>query len=372
MAMAGSFLVSPSDDVASTPTAPEPAATPAPDAAPVTPTPADSAPSQSAEPTQGETREQLLDAVQQAVPELRSSQPGDDVERKGATPAPTAKDPSVPEEDDPSLPDDYSDEDLAKFSQGVRARIKRALKQRNQARQEVERLKTLEPGARAADSVQQYLTQHDIGRDDFLLTLDLAAALRRGDFRTFYEGVRPYVQLAEEYLGLQLPRDLQAAVQQGQMTTDAAARFSRERMDAAMHRNVSQRQQQRLQQQQQSFAEQQETARRERLADQVAAQVNTWEATVAKHDPDYAAKRTAVQETMWAVVREVGAPQSPDQAVQIAREAYRRVNDRYRSWAGTRRPTSRSPSSTGRTSGAAPEPKSLADAVRIAREGARL
>ena len=39
--------------------------------------------------------------------------------------------------------------------------------------------------------------------------LDLAAAMRRGDFRTFLEGVTPYVKLAQESLGIQLPSDLQ-------------------------------------------------------------------------------------------------------------------------------------------------------------------
>ena len=77
----------------------------------------------------------------------------------------------------------------------------------------------------------KYLQDNDIGQDDFLLTLELAAAMRRGDFKTFYEGVRPYMQLAEEYLGVQLPQDLQQRVAEGHMTTQAARLFARERMD---------------------------------------------------------------------------------------------------------------------------------------------
>lgn len=331
--------------------------------------------SPSAEQSTGEPRESLLDAVQQAVPELRSSRRDETTEEvTGASPAPTAKSDQQPsyEVDDPTLSDDATADELAKYSQSAKKRIGKLVRQRNDLRGEIERLKTFEPSAKAADSVSQYLRDNDIGRDDFLLTLELAAAMRRGDFRTFYEGVQPYVRLAEEYLGMALPADLQQRVREGHMTSQAAAAFSRERMDRAMAQNRHMRSQQLFQAQQEWSQQQAQTAQREVLANSVRDAVNGWEATVMGADPDYAAKRAAVQDTMWAVVREKGAPQSPDQAVGIAREAYRRVNERYRSWTPPKRPTSRSPSSTGRTTGAAPEAKSLLDVVKHARESARL
>jgi len=261
---------------------------------------------------------------------------------------------------------------MARYSQSANKRVTKLLDQRREARAEAARLKGMEPSAQAADSVTKYLRDNDISREDFLLTLELAAAMRRGDFRTFYAGVQPYVKLAEEYLGVSLPPDLQEQVRQGHMTTQAAQAFSRERMDRAMAQNNFQR----TQQQHRQFAEQstaqQQTQQRTYLANQVRDTVNAWEAKIMQSDPDYAAKRAAVQDTMWAVVRERGVPQSADHAVKIAEEALKRVNERYRSWAPQRRPTSRAPSSTGRTTGATPEPRSLADAVKVARETARL
>ena len=63
--------------------------------------------------------------------------------------------------------------------------------------------------------------------------------------------------------------------------------------------------------------------------------------------------------------------ESPEHGIQLAQEAYRRVNEQYRGWTGPqRKPTSRVPSSTGRTAGVAPEAKSLLEAVKFAREGA--
>ena len=317
---------------------------------------------------QGESKESLLEAVQRAVPELRQSDDQEGAD-EGASPAQAAKDKTS--DDDPELPDEATPDELAKLSQSAKRRIKKLSSQRQKLASEVERLKTLEPSAQAADQVTKYLRDADISREDFLMGLELMAAMRRGDFRTFYAGVQPYVKLAEEYLGVALPEDLQQQVQQGHMTTQAAAMYSRERMDRAIAQTNAARQQQAFQQHQQMSAQQQQVQQREVLAARVRDTVNNWESQVARTDPDYAAKKAAVQNTMWAVVREQGIPQSPEHGLEIAREAYRRVNDQYRAWAPQRRPTMRSPSSTGRTAGVSPEPKSLLEAVKFAREGAR-
>ena len=348
--------------------------TPAPTSAPApTPatTPAEDAPSQ-AQPTSGETRQSLLEAVQSAVPELKQTTQ-EDGDGSGVSPTPTAQtDPTSPDvDDDGTLPDEITDAEMAKYALSAKRRIRRLWNQRRELREQVDKLKSIEPQAQAADSVSTYLKDNDISRDDFLMMLELGGALRRGEWQKFVAGMTPYMNLAEEALGQRLPPDLQNAVRHGQMTTEAAAHFSRERMSRMLLESKHQRSQQQAVQQQQYFENQQQKQQREVLANQVRDHVNAWERTAMQHDPEYAAKRAAVQDTMWAVVREQGAPRSPDHAVGIAREAYRRVNERYRSWAPPKRPTSRSPSSTGRSTGAAPEAKSLLDVVRQARENAR-
>jgi len=298
----------------------------------------------------------LLDGLQDAVPELRINANQDDGD--GASPARVARD------EEPELPEEATPEELAKLSQSAKRRIKKLNSQRQKLAGEVQRLRSLEPSAQAAEQVTKYLRDADIGQDDFLMGLELMAAMRRGDFRKFYEGVRPYMKLCEEYLGISLPPDLQQQVQQGQMTTQAAALYSRERMDRAMAQTNATRQQAALQQHQQLSSQ-------KVLADQVAVAVNLWEANVIGSDPRYAAKKPAVQSTMLALAKEYGPPRSPENGVQLAQEAYRRVNEQYKLWAGPQRQaTSRVPSSTGRTAGAAPEAKTLLEAVRFAREGA--
>ena len=310
--------------------------------------------------------ESLLDGIQSAVPGLRQDDDDTDADgSRGVSPTKVARDRTEPE-----LPEEATPEEIARLSKTAQRRIKKLHAQRQKLAGEVQRLKSIEPSAHAAEQVTQYLRKHDIGQDDFLFGLELMASMRQGNFRKFYEGVMPYVKLCEEYLGISLPPDLQTQVNQGQMTTQAAAMYSKERMDKAMAQNNAVRQQAALTQHQQSSSAQLEKSRREVLASQVATTVNNWEAQIARADPDYAAKQTAVKNMMWAVMRETGTPQSPEHGIQIAQEAYRRVNEQYKAWAPQRRATSRVPSSTGRTAGVAPEPSSLLEAVKFAREGA--
>ena len=349
------------------PVSSEPAAAPSSEPAPSqsAPSPGETAPSPSATPKEGETHETLLQAVQKAVTDRDPAQ-ADQGDGGGVSPAPAAQSAAPPAPDDYSdLPEDPNAAELGAYKGGAKRRVEKLVKQRNEARAEASRLKELEPQAKAAESVTKYLRDNDIAKDDFLLTLELAAAMRRGDFKTFYEGVKPYMQLAEEYLGVQLPQDLQQRVSEGHMTTQAARLFARERMDRMLAES------QRIRQAQ-VYDGATNAQARVALANNVTNEVNRWEQATMAADPDYARKKAAVQDTMWAVVREQGAPQSPEHAVQIAQESYRRVNERYRSWAPPRSPTSRQPSSTGRTNGAAPEAKTLKEAVMMAAERARV
>jgi len=317
---------------------------------------------------QAESKESLLEAVQNAVPELRRDADKDS-EVDGDSPAQVAKDRTAEEAE---LPDQVTAEELAKYSKTTLKRIKKLTKEREQLSGEVQRLKALEPSARAAEQVTSYLRASDISQDDFLMGLELMAFMRRGEFRKFYEGITPYVRLCEEYLGVQLPPDLQAMVQQGQMTTQAAAQYSRERMDRAMAQTNAARQQQALYQHQQQTASQAQQQQLQYLARSVETTVDNWENSLRRSDPDYAAKQPAVRNTIHSVMSEQGPPKSPEHALQIAKEAYRRVNEQYRQWAPRRMPTQRNPSSTGRTAGVSPEPQSLKEVIQFTREGFRL
>lgn len=337
--------------------APAPSSTPAgPDASPSSPSSSE----------KGETRESLLSAVEKALPELKDSE---DKLKLGEEPPPSdepsleAKKDGEPGEGEPDLSKDPTEEELARYNQnGAAKRIRKLLDERLALRKQVE---GLDAEAQISRSLKTYLQANDIAKEDFQLTLDLAAAMRRGDFRSFLEGVGPYVQLATEALGLTLPADLQQSVQRGQMTADAAAAMSRERYARALaEQNAT-----RLTQQRQIDARQQNGADLSRSVEQA---VTAWENHIRTSDPDYGRKEATVRNFLWAVIQEKGTPQSPEHAVEIAKEAYERANNTLRDFAPPPRPTRQVPSSIGRTAaGARPEPKTLMEAALLGLERAQ-
>jgi hypothetical protein len=314
----------------------------------------------------GETRESLLSAVEKALPELKDSE---DTLKLGEEPPPSnepgseAKKDGEPGEGEPDLSKDPTEEELARYNQnGAAKRIRKLLDERLQLREQV---KGLDAEAQISRSLKTYLQTHDIAKEDFQLTLDLAAAMRAGNFRAFLEGVGPYVQLATEALGLTLPNDIQQSVARGQMTADAGAALSRERYARALaEQNAT-----RLSQQQQFQHRQQNGADLSRSVEQA---VTAWENQVRTSDPDYGRKEATVRNFLWAVIQERGVPQSPEHAVEIAKDAYERATNTLREFAPAPRPTRQVPSSIGRTAaGARPEPKTLMEAALLGLERAQ-
>lgn len=328
-------------------------------------TPGRDAPSSPSSSEKGETRESLLQAVEKALPELKDSE---DTLKLGEEPPASdepgseAKKDGEPSEADPDLDKDPTEEELAQSTPKAAKRIRKLLNERFALREQV---KGLDAEAQISRSLKTYLQTHDIAKEDFQLTLDLAAAMRAGNFRQFLEGVGPYVQLATEALGLTLPNDLQQSVARGQMTTDAAAAMSRERYARALaEQNAT-----RLTQQQQVQTRQQNGADLSRSVEQA---VTAWENQIRTSDPDYGRKEATVRNFLWAVIQERGAPQSPEHAVEIARDAYERANNTLKDFAPAPRPTRQVPSSIGRTAaGARPEPKTLMEAALLGLERAQ-
>jgi hypothetical protein len=244
----------------------------------------------------------------------------------------------------------------------VKARIRKLLDQRNEARTEVTHFKA---EAEVTQTLRNFLVTNDIAREDFQLTLDLAAAMRRGDFTSFLEGVGPYVQLATQALGITLPPDLQTEVQQGRVTFDAAAQMSRDRYARALA-------EQRATRVTQVANTQHTAAQQQNLSRSIEQTVSAWENGIRQTDPDYGRKEETVRNFLWAVVQERGAPQTPEHAVEIAKEAYARANRTLQTFAPQRQPTRAVPSSINRAaSGARPEPRSLMEAAELGLARAR-
>jgi hypothetical protein len=303
-----------------------------------------------------ESRESLLDVVRKAAPR-KDAQPGPGDER------------GVSRSGESAAPGAQSKEDLGPLTQAeVDAFSPRTRKRIDEFRSEIKGLKAqiapLEAQAQTTQALQNFLKQADIAKEDFGLVLDLAAAMRRGDFRTFLEGVAPYVKLAQESLGIQLPADLQRAVQSGHMTEDAARYTAQVRAQQQLAQGQLARVTQETSQRDHAEAVQQFQA-------SVAGAVSDWEKGVRRSDPDYARTEPVVRELLHAVVHERGPPRSPAEAVEIAKQAYERAKAMASRFVPGPRGTHQVPSSINRVNGARTEPKSLKEAIHFAIERSR-
>ena len=303
-----------------------------------------------------ETKETLLEAVLKAV---KPAEDADEEAPAGTSPpseSGTGPEAKGGEGDKADLSHDPSNEELSAYNKRTRERVEQLIGQRNAYRAEAEVTQTL----------RNFLVTNDIAREDFQLTLDLAASMRRGDFKAFLEGVGPYVQLATQAMGITLPPDLEQEVRAQKMTFDTAAQMSRDRYARALA-------EQRATRATQVATHTQSTVQTQHLQRSIESSVANWEASVRQTDPDYGRKEETVRQLLWSVVNEQGVPTSPEHALSIAKEAYARANRSFSQFAPQRQATRAVPSSVNNraASGARPEPRSMMEAAELGLARAR-
>jgi hypothetical protein len=314
------------------------------------------APEQDVKPAEDDGPASMADAVAEAMKgEGEPSDPGtEDVEGEDggepAAQAPTADDTQdaksegEPEEQEALPEGDPTDEELKDYSQKANARIRDLVSQRNEARE----------AAQQVEPIMDFLNEHQIPRDDLDIMLDLTARLRHGDFAGFLQGVTPYINLAQQYTGQVLPPDLQQQVNQGYVSPEIAKELSQSRAQLQVSQNNVQEAQRTAQIQQ-----------AENRAGTIRSAIDKWEAQTRQSDPDYELKADMVRRTSQALMQENGIPQTPQDAIQVAKAAYDEVNKQTQNFRPQKKPTTPSPNATGQSGGSAPtaEPTSLMEAA---------
>ena len=332
-----------------------------PPAAPDVSAPPSSAPDDTA-PSSGDSRqsdrEGLLAAVKKVV-ETKPETPALDPEtgEDGAVPqdqaAATGEGEPPPDAKPPEQLADPTEAELKQLRPRTRERIEQLLSQRNELRQQWE---AVVPELEQHRQLQGYLQHHQLAPEDVNQLLGVGAALRRGDYQGFLEGVTPYVLAAQEVLGLRISPDLQTQVDEGLIDDNSARELTRARHRAAQAEA-------RLNDANQVATQTQATQQ----VDQIRSAVDTWEAGIQRQDPDYAQMSGAVRRYAQGLLQERGTPQNQQQAVALVQAAYDEVRATFRRMQPAPRPTRPSPSSihvaTG-TSGA--DPRNMKEAVVMA------
>ena len=253
---------------------------------------------------------------------------------------------------------DPTEAELKKLRPETRKRFEQLLSQRNEARQAVE---TLQPELTQHRRLQGYLQQNQLAPDDVNTLLGVGAALRRGDYQGFLNGVSPFVMAAQEALGLRISPDLQKQVEDGTIDEAAARELTRTRHRAAQAEA-------RLTDSNRQMA----TTQQVQATEAIRSAVDVWEANLRQRDPDYAQMSDAVRRTAQGLLQEKGTPKTPQEAVALTQAAYEEVKSIMARVRPAPRPTRATPSSIHVATGsAATEPRTMKDAVLVALANAR-
>lgn len=319
-------------------------------AAPVeTVAPAPSTTDAKTEGTPSSPKDELLDRVRAALkPKTEGSSPSD--EAKAETPNPEAS-----SEDDGKEPDaDPTEEEQARYHSKTRKQVKRLLKQRNEA---LDQVKELTPHADVGRRITDFVRDAGMSADEANLLLEVGRNLKRDPAKAL-EQLRPYYQALQQMFGEVLPDDLQGEVTAGRITADYAKQLVASRTNNAVltHR----------QQQNDAVADQQrQTATRQAHGDAVGKAISDWEGIQSTSDPDWKLKQARIGELIELDIRRNGYPKTTQEAVTLANAKKDLVNKEFAAYAP--RKTNVTPIDTASASRTNPAPPKTA--LEAAKQG---
>lgn len=284
---------------------------------------------------EGETEEDLLSVVQDAM------QPSDDEE-------------SLTSEEDESDDGegDYASDDLAASDADdsfedvpfhKHPRFKEVIDQRNKYRE----------GAEQYEQITSFLSENNLSAEEAAQGFQIMAMMKN-DPKAALDALSPFVQQLGMQAGVTMPDDIQSKVNDGYLDEEAGRELSRLRADAARERQMREQMQ-----------GQQRQAQAQAQLNNLAATVTEWEERTRASDPDYDLKQDEIDDRVRVLVTERGRPQTAQQAIAMAKEAYDSVNERYKARFGNKRPIR---TASGGKLGGTPqaEPNSLMEAVQNA------
>lgn len=239
---------------------------------------------------------------------------------------------------------------------GKHPRFKQVLDERRQYK---ERAQELEPKAAEFDKITTFMERSGLSNADVADGLRVMALIQSNPAKA-REELQGLVEKLDGVIGNNIPDDLQAAVDRGEVSEDHAREISRLRAEKT-------RTQQRAETNEHQLERQRHEAAMTRHVEAVRGAVQQWEQSLIASDPDY----PAIQQWVLKEIRlraQSSPPKTPEEAVELAKQAYADTRASLRKLQPER--PERKPEGvetrSGSSSAAKPEPKSLLDAVRQA------
>ena len=258
---------------------------------------------------ESETEEDLLSVIQDAVqpdeePESHSEDEVDELDEVAAE-----SDTSDAEYAEPV--EDFTDVPFHKHP-----RFKKVLEERNAYKENAQKF----------DVMQNYLTDNKLSGEEAAKGLEIMA-LMKADPMAALNALKPYVQNLSQAAGIVLPQDIQTRVNDGYLDEDAGREM------AVLRAN-----EQRAKAQANQYAQAQQQQAAQQHINSLAETVTAWEQKTRQSDPDFDLKQEEIDDRIRVMVSERGRPNTAQDAIAMAREAYEAVNTRFQSRFADRRP----------------------------------
>ena len=202
--------------------------------------------------------------------------------------------------------------------------------------------------------LKSYMTEAGLSIDEVNTGFEIMKNIKENP-QAALEALMPYIEQMETSTGRRLSADIQERVDEGYLDEESAREMSQLRSREQLATEASQRaaaQAQQIQQQQQV----------QQHATNVSGAVSEWETQWSSSDPDYKLKQPKVMEKIELYLLKNGAPSSREQAVQIAEECRKSVDNELLQFRP--RKGSVNPITGGSSPKSTPEPKSLMEAMQ--------
>lgn len=221
---------------------------------------------------------------------------------------------------------------------------------------------TFKEDAENYQGIQAFVQANGLTGDEVAEGYEVMALLKRGDRESLtkaLEWFEPRVDFLREQIGAVLPDDIRERVDSGELDEDTANELAQARAAVKLNERAEA---DRTKRETEATA----AATAETTGLEMAKAVQAWEDTTKAADPDYAKKAELVITTSRAIIQERGGiyPANQQEAVELAKAAYQRVNDTFKALIPT--PKAVTPSPSGQSAVHRPVATSLRGAIEAA------
>lgn len=236
---------------------------------------------------------------------------------------------------------ELSEDEKKVLSAKTQRRIQKLARERDTEREVAERTRQMDA----------FMSTHGIAREDAIGAFEVMALMRTNPAEALNRLREVSYQLSLS-IGETIPRDIQEKIDAGTIDEATGKELAVARAQAGGFKQAAE-----------TYASQSQAEQERATKTSITQEVNAWEVSVTKRDPDFAAKKPLIETHFRALLQGGEQLKSPADALRLMKKAYEMTNESTKAFRPAVRQEVRHQSATS-TSAAAVAPKSMEDAIR--------